>query len=149
MKCHNLQLMMVAAVLCSVSACTGTEAELAGAEIAEDVEVEPTRIALRKSASAAADEIDGYCENGVGVYLSAAEDTAELTLYVVTPAESATFERPALHFTVQQGDREMTEDTEFETVTLNAGESRTFFAQAQGKLMDVAAAVTADQSAAL
>lgn len=146
MTCHNLQSIIAAALLLGASGCMSVQAESAQLddEEATVADAEPTRIALRKGAAAAgADEIDGYSDNGVGVYLSAANDTAELTLYVVAPAESATFEQPALHLTVQQGETQTTQDSEFETITLLAGESHVFSRRVDGALMGVVAEVAA------
>jgi hypothetical protein len=147
MTCRNLQCIVAAAALLSASGCVGVEADFSQADSDEIAiaEVEPTRIALRAgTASAGADEIDGYCESGVGVYLSATADRAELTLYVVAPAESATFEHPALRLTTQEGDGQKTDISEFETVTLVAGESRVFAKHAEGTLMNVVAEVAAE-----
>lgn len=108
----------------------------------EDVEADQTRIALRAGASVGPDEIDGYCEDGIGVYLSADDTQAMLTVYVVTPAESAVFVHPTLHLTTQQADMQWTQDKQFETVVLKAGESRTFAQEADGPLMNVEAEVS-------
>jgi hypothetical protein len=79
----------------------------------------------------------GFSANGVGVYLSAVNDVAELTLYVVAPAQSATFGRPALYLTTREGDHTKTDVAEFEDVTLEAGESRVFSEEASGRLTEV------------
>lgn len=125
-----------------VSGCmTGAEAETAYS----DQETVPgqTRIALRSGASVGPDEIDGYCENGIGVYLSADDTQALLTVYVVTPAESAVFVRPTLHLTTQEGDVQWIQDRQFETVELEAGQSHTFALEADGALMNVDAELSA------
>jgi hypothetical protein len=118
------------------------EEELSGPALDEAQAVVPARVALRSGTSTAADEIDGYCENGVGVYLSAAGDSAELTLYLVPPATRATFEHPALRLSVAQPEGAITDRHEFESVTLQVGESRVLSRQAQGKLMAAAAELT-------
>jgi PBP1b-binding outer membrane lipoprotein LpoB len=100
-------------------------------------------IALRAGASVGADEIDGYSENGIGVYLSADDVQAMLTVYVVTPAEQAVFMHPTLHLTTQKGDIQWTQDRVFDSVMLRAGESRTFAQEADGALMNVEAEVSA------
>jgi len=100
-------------------------------------------IALRAGADVGADEIDGYSERGIGVYLSADDAQAMLTVYVVTPAEQAVFVRPTLHLTTQKGDIQWTQDRVFDSVTLKAGESRTFAQEADGALMNVEAEVSA------
>lgn len=142
MSAHPRQFMLAAALLLGVSGCAGTEQDLSGSALDEAQSVEPTRIALRSGTSASADEIDGYCENGVGVYLSAAGDAAELTLYLVPPATQVTFEHPALRLSVAQSDGATTDRYEFDSVTLQAGESRVLTKQADGKLMAAAAELT-------
>jgi len=147
MACRKLRCIVAAAALLSVGGCMSAEADLAAAdsdEIAAE-DVMPTRIALSTgAASTSAGEIDGYCDRGIGVYLSATADRAELMVYVVTPAEYATFVRPALRLTTQDGADQKTDVSEFETVTLVAGESRVFTKQAEGTLMKAIAEVAAE-----
>ena len=88
-------------------------------------------------AFATPETVGGFCSDGAGVYLSAVDNTAELTLYVVAPATIATFGRPALYLTTQEGEHWATETVEFEDVTLEAGESRVLRKQAAGTLMEV------------
>jgi len=136
-----LKLIAAAALSCSMgcAAASGSvEDTQADATEADPVAAaEPSRSALRDGAYATPQTFGGFCEEGLGVYLSAAGDTAELTLYVVWPAKSATFHRPALYLTTQEGDHSKTEVAEFDDVTLQAGESRYFRRQADGKLMEV------------
>lgn len=149
MRSHHFQSMAVALTLLGVGACMGTETnDLTpgqSPEAATDAPatVEPTRIALQTAASAEPGENDGSCENGAGVILSALGDAATLTVYVVAPAEIVTFERTTLRLRTQQAAGEVTEVAEFETVTLEAGESRSFSSEVDGKLMNVAAEVDA------
>jgi len=91
------------------------------------------------------DSVGGFSMEGVGVYLSAARDTAEMTLYVVAPAETVTFSRPALYLTTREGDHSKTDMAEFEDVTLDAGESRTLRKEADGTLMEVFADFAGDE----
>jgi hypothetical protein len=105
--------------------------------------VEGKRIALRSGASVEPGEFDGYSENGIGVYLSADDTRALLTVYVVSPAQSAVFVRPTLRLTTQDGDAQSTEVSEFETIELGAGESRLFSEYTDGQLMDVSAELSA------
>jgi hypothetical protein len=124
---------------------TAEAADFSQSEIEQgDVEgVQPARIALRSGASVEPGEFDGYCENGIGVYLSADDTRALLTVYVVSPAESAVFVRPTLRLTTQDGDAQATDVSEFETIELGAGESRLFAEYTDGRLMDVAAELSA------
>ena len=141
---QNLQLLASAALL--VSGCmSAAEADAVHAESSvtgvEAVGQKP--IALRAGASVGADEIDGYSENGIGVYLSADDKQAMLTVYVLTPAEHAVFMHPTLHLTTQTDEGQWIQDRVFDTVTLKAGESRTFAQEADGALMNVEAEVSA------
>jgi len=144
MSRQSLLFMLSAATLSIASGCMSAEADIADTQLevaeAED-DIASTRIALRAGAAAGAGEIDGFCENGAGVYLSAREDSAELTVYVVTPAETVTFDRPALRVTTQRDDGQKTELNEFESVTLRAGESWSFAVEVgeDGTLVDVVA----------
>ncbi|HET8932863.1 MAG TPA: hypothetical protein VFN67_05465 [Polyangiales bacterium] len=122
---------------------TEAEARNSEDETAEVEAVGQTRIALRSGAEVGPDEIDGYCENGIGVYLSADDTQAMLTVYVVTPAERAVFVHPTLHLTTQQGDIQWTQDRQFETIELEAGESHSFAQDADGALMNVSAELSA------
>jgi hypothetical protein len=145
----TLQLAAAAALMCS--GCMTAEADLTPADLSdsEDVSVAaavaPKPIALRAGASVEPSEYDGYCEQGVGVYLSADEVKAELTLYVVYPAERAVFERLSLQLSTQAGSGDVaeTEVREIETIELRAGESRTFTEYAEGTLMAASAEVSA------
>lgn len=131
-------------LLASVALFLGGCMSAAEAEMSEPESqaVGQTRIALRAGAWVGPDEVDGYCENGLGVYLSADEHQAMLTVYVVTPAERGVFVSPTLHLTTQQGDIQWTQDQQFETVALEAGQSRTFTLDADGALMNVEAEVS-------
>ena len=93
--------------------------------------------ALRMDAFATPETVGGFCTEGAGVFLSAVDNTAELTLYVVAPATIATFGHPALYLTTQEGEHRATETVEFEDVTLEAGESRVLRKQTAGTLMEV------------
>lgn len=131
--------LLTTAALITAAGCTGTSDGFAedtsdADQVAAD---EPTHTALRNGVFATPETIGGFSAEGVGVYLSAVDDTAELTLYVVPPAEIATFGRPALYLTTQEGDHWKTEVAEFDDVTVEAGESRVFRAQADGTLMEV------------
>jgi hypothetical protein len=123
---------LFAAALISAAGCAaGGEAEALAEDTdptlkGEVIPADPMREALRKGASATPDEVGGFCVQGAGVFLSAAGDTAELTLYVVAPAERVTFDRPALYLTTRDGDHENTEVAEFDGVTLEMGESQVF-----------------------
>lgn len=130
-----------AAMLIAASGCMATGDDLAQNDNMDATNVAPARIALRTGAAVAPDDIDGFCEDGVGVYLSANGEQAELTVYVVAPATSVTFARPTLRLTTMLDGSPTTDVSEFEDVTLNAGESRVFTAQTQGTLMDVAAEI--------
>jgi hypothetical protein len=144
---HYCQIVCATIVLSAAGGCMGTaEAELAGSdsEASAPATVEPTRIALRAGASVTPDDVDGFCNDGVGVYLSATAQSAELIVYVVAPADSAVFIRPALHLTTQQGDRQATDVVEFETTELQAGESQVFTKQTDGALLDVVAELGAE-----
>jgi hypothetical protein len=131
----SLQLFTTAALI-SVAGCAGNSDGFP--EDTSDTEQiaagEPTHTALRNGVFATPQTVGGHSVDGVGVYLSAVDNTAELTLYVVAPAESATFGRPALYLTTQEGE---TEVAEFEHVTIEAGESRVFREEADGTLMEV------------
>jgi hypothetical protein len=135
----RLALPLAAAALIAATGCvtTGEQMPEDTTETTETAAVDPMRAALRDGAHATPEAVGGFCVDGVGVFLSAVDDTAELTLYVVAPAQHATFERPAMYLTSREGDHEMTEFAEFEPVTLKAGESRVFRRAAQGPLMDV------------
>jgi hypothetical protein len=143
----NLRLMAFsAALLCATSGCLGSEAEVAAADLAttENYEFEPSPSATHMGpVSAKVDENDGYCEDGLGVFLSATADTATLTVYVVTPAERSMFERPTLRLTLSDGDSERTVVREFATITLEAGDSSTFSEHVDGTLMNVDAELDA------
>jgi hypothetical protein len=103
-------------------------------EVAAD---EPFQTALHNGVVATPQTVGGFSTGGVGVYLSAVDDMAELTLYVAAPAQIATFGRPALYLSTQEGDHQKTEVAEFDEVTIEAGESRVFRKEAGGKLMEV------------
>jgi hypothetical protein len=135
---------LFAAALSFVGGCLPTGEERALAEDTTETSesgiaaADPMMEALRNGAYATPDEVGGFCVEGVGVFLSAVGDTAELTLYVVAPAERMTFDRPALYLTTRDGDHETTEIAEFDGVTLEAGESRVFrSAVADGTLVGV------------
>lgn len=148
MTSRNFRCISVVAMLLAASGCM-LEADIAETDAARDsatdtaMDVASTRIALQTGASAEPGDNDGFCENGAGVILSAIGDAAYLTLYVVTPAEMVTFERSTLHLTTQRADGEATEVDDFEPVTLEAGESRSFTVEADGSLMHVVAEVDA------
>lgn len=140
---RNVQLICAAALL--FGGCMTAEADFSQSDLeAEEVAgVEGKRIALRSGANVEPGEFDGYCENGIGVYLSADDTRALLTVYVVSPAESAVFVRPTLRLTTQDGDAQSTDVSEFETIELGAGESRLFSEYTDGQLTDVAAELSA------
>jgi hypothetical protein len=144
---HYCEIVCATMLLCVAGGCMSTaEAELASGD-SEDfapATVEPTRIALRAGASVTPDDVEGFCNDGVGVYLSATTNTAELIVYVVPPAESAVFVRPALHLTTQQGDGQATDVMQFETTELQVGESQVFSKQSDGALLDVVAELGAE-----
>jgi hypothetical protein len=103
-------------------------------EVADD---EPLQTALHNGVFATPETVGGFSTDGVGVYLSAVDNMAELTLYVVAPAQSATFRRPALYLTTQEDSHSKTEVAEFDDITIEAGESRVFREKAGGTLMEV------------
>jgi hypothetical protein len=121
---------LLAAALSFLTGCLPTVEEQALAEETTEsndvAAADPMMEALRNGAYATPEEVGGFCVEGVGVFLSAVGGTAELTLYVVAPAERMTFDRPALYLTTRDGDHENTEVAEFDAVTLQAGESRVF-----------------------
>lgn len=131
------------------SACMATEADAVatrptyGPTADEPATVTSAHLAMQTIASAEPGENAGSFENGAGALLSAIGDAAILTVYVVTPAEIVTFERSKLRLTSQQAAGEVTETTELETVTLEAGESWSFSEQADGTLMNAAAEIDA------
>jgi hypothetical protein len=140
---RNVHFMAVAALL--LGGCMTAEADFSQSDLeAQEVEgVEGKRIALRSGAAVEPGEFDGYCENGIGVYLSADDTHALLTVYVVTPAESAVFVRPTLRLTTQNGDAQTTEVSEFETIELGAGESKLLSEYTDGQLTEVVAELSA------
>jgi hypothetical protein len=134
-----------AALICAAVGCAADSSERVEApadpgdtsatdEVAND---EPIQAALRNGVFATPQTIGGFSTDGVGVFLSAVDNIAELTLYVVAPAERATFRRPALYLTMQEGSHSKTDLAEFEDVTIEAGESRVFREEAGGQLMEV------------
>jgi hypothetical protein len=138
-------LWLATAALVSAAGCAGSRQGVEGdspdladtsgaAQAAAD---EPIQSALHNGVFATPQNFGGFSANGVGVFLSAVNDVAELTLYVVAPAQSAAFGRPALYLTTQQGDHVKTDVAEFEDVTLEAGESRVFSEEAGGRLTEV------------
>lgn len=137
---------LIAAALVSLTGCLPSgEAPEVTEELADGasepsvtapVDSEAMREALRRGTSATPEEVGGFCVDGVGVLLTAVDDAAELTVYVVAPAMRATFTGPALHWTTREGDHSKTEVAEFEDVTLEAGESHVFRREADGPLMD-------------
>lgn len=138
----GIALPLFAAVLAAATGCATsgeTPEELAEetADTSERAAEDPTLAALRGGAHATPETVGGFCVEGVGVFLTAVDDAAELTLYVVAPADRATFDRPAMYLTVRDGEHSTTEVAEFDRVTLEAGESRVFRREAQGALMDV------------
>lgn len=140
---RNVHLICAAALL--FGGCMTAEADYAQSDLeAQEIEgVEGTRIALRSGANVEPGEFDGYCENGIGVFLSADDKQALLTVYVITPAESAVFVRPRIRLTTQDGDAQSTKVSEFETIELGAGESKLFAEYTEGQLMDVKAELSA------
>lgn len=142
----NSVLPLFAAALLAAAGCAAT-VEAAGETSEESAEetsetsaraaADPALAALRGGAYATPETVGGFSVEGVGVFLTAVDDAAELTVYVVAPAERATFDRPTMYLTVQEGDHSMTEVAEFDDVTLEAGESRVFRKEAQGPLMGV------------
>jgi hypothetical protein len=130
------QALATAALVCAAG-CAGSIERVAGEPASEVAPEDQTQAALHKGVLATPDTVGGFSTDGVGVYLSAVDDTAELTLYVVAPAQRATFSRPALYLTTQDGEHSKTEVAEFDDVTIEAGESRVFSREAGGKLMEV------------
>lgn len=133
-----------AALLCT-AACSGSGSHAAD-QLADPVETSdtpevsaelPLEAALRDGAFATPESVGGFSTDGVGVFLTAVDNTAELTLYVVAPAKQATFYGPAMYLTTQVGDHAQTDIVEFEDVTLEAGESHVFRQEAGGTLMEV------------
>jgi hypothetical protein len=125
----------------AIIGCVGTEAEFADREsnlIADDEPAQPA--AALASALATPAEFGGYFANGVGAFLSAQNNSADLTLYVVTPASRTTFKHPSLQL-MMPGDEpdELAEAQDFEDVTLEQGESRSFHAEPSGELQQVIA----------
>jgi hypothetical protein len=118
-----------ASLVCGAG-CAGSIERAAGdtSETDEVAADQQTQAALHKGAFATPETLGGFSADGVGVLLSAVNNTAELTLYVAAPAQSATFERPALYT--------VTEVAEFDDVTIDAGQSRVFSKEAGGKLME-------------
>jgi hypothetical protein len=143
---RNVQL-VCAALLCGglFGGCLTAEADLSQSDIeGSDVDgVAPARIALRSGATVEPGEFDGYCEKGIGVFLSADDTKALLTVYVVTPAQSAVFVKPTLRLTTQDGDAQSTKVSEFETIELSAGESQVFSDISETPLMDAVAELSA------
>jgi hypothetical protein len=131
--------LLTTAALISAAGCTGSSDGLAEdtSDTYPSAAEKPSHPALRNGVVATPETIGGFSADGVGVYLSAIDNTAELTLYVVTPAQSATFGRPALYLTTQEGDHSKTDVAEFDDVTVEVGESRVFRAEAEGTLMEV------------
>lgn len=137
---------LLSAVLVCAAGCVGEDpaddvAAPTYAPEAHEVSPEEPGVAVLRSGSASAtpETVGGFCRDGAGVYLSATQDAAELLLYVVTPAQRATFSRPALYLTTREGDHSKTEVAEFEDVTLEAGESLVLQKEATGVLMEVLA----------
>jgi hypothetical protein len=134
-----------ATALASAVGCAGSSESVAGDSVEpgdtsgtdEVAAEEPLQAALRNGVLATPETVGGFSTDGVGVYLSAVDNQAELTLYVVAPAKSATFARPALYLTTHEGDHSKTQVAEFEDVTLEAGDSRVFREEAGGELMEV------------
>src|SRR5262245_1177773 len=79
---------------------------------AEVLDEAPAPEAPHATAYATPDEVGGFALQGVGVYLNVVDDRAELMLYVVAPATIATFSRPTLYMTTQEGDHTATETAE-------------------------------------
>jgi hypothetical protein len=130
---------LISAALICAAGCAGS-----GHDAADDTSDtdrvgadDSTQTALRNGVFATPETIGGFSADGVGVFLSAVDNAAELTLYVVAPAQSATFGRPALYLTTQEGDHSKTDVAEFDDVTVEAGESRVFRKEADGTLMEV------------
>jgi hypothetical protein len=144
--------LLAAGALVSAVGCAGSGESVASESVEpgdtsgtdEVAAEEPLQAALRNGVLATPETVGGFSTEGVGVYLSAVDNKAELTLYVVAPAQSATFVRPALYLTTQEGDHSKTEVAEFEDVTIEAGESRVFREEAGGPLMEVFADFAGD-----
>ena len=126
--------LVISAAGCAVS---GDGVEQDTSDTDQGAPDESMHAALRNGVFATPEAIGGFSVDGVGVFLSAVDNTAELTLYVVAPAQSVTFARPALYLTTQEGDHHKTEVAEFEDVTIEAGESRVFREDVEGTLMEV------------
>jgi hypothetical protein len=148
LRFHSGLRLLTAAALVAAAGCAGSSAGLA-ADTSDTHQVaadESTHTALRNGVFATPQAVGGSAVDGVGVFLSAVDNTAELTLYVVAPAESVTFSRPSLYLTTQEADHSKTEVAEFEDVTLDAGDSRVFRAEADGMLMEVFADFAGEES---
>lgn len=105
----------------------------------ELVEVEEGEVPVLATALATPDEFGSYFSNGVGAFLSAKNDVAELTLYVLPPAERATFKKPSLLLVMPDDLEHATEANDFEDVTLETGQSHAFHTVAPGTLTQVVA----------
>jgi hypothetical protein len=133
---RSISWLLTMAGIIAAAGCTGGSAEDTS-DTDPVVAEEPAHPALRNGVFATPQAVGGSSADGVGVFLSAVGDTAELTLYVVAPARSATFVRPALYLTTQEAEHSKTEVAEFEDVTMQAGESRVLREQADGTLLEV------------
>ena len=141
----SLPLMAAAAVGCmgvdETTSLTGQSVEAQaqvedGEQVLEDVRVPDV---TRDTAYATPDEVGGFAVQGAGVYLNVVDDRAELMLYVVAPATSATFVQPTLYLTTQEGDHTATETVVIEDVTLESGDSRVYTRHGQGPLLEAVA----------
>lgn len=91
------------------------------------------------AAVATPEEFGGYFYKGVGAFLSAKNNVAELTVYVLPPASSATFKHPKLLLVMPHDQALEAEADDFDEVTLKTGQSRSFHTEAPGTLTQVVA----------
>jgi hypothetical protein len=94
---------------------------------------------MEATALATPDEFGDFFANGVGAFLSAKNNVAELTLYVLPPAKTATFKHPTLVLVMPRDPEPTNEANDFEDVTLETGQSHAFHVEAPGPLTQVIA----------
>lgn len=105
----------------------------------EPTELEQSPATTQATALATPDEFGDYFADGVGAFLSAKNDVAELTLYLLPPAKTATIKHPSLLLVMPEDLDRATETNDFEDVTLETGQSHAFHVQAPGTLTQVIA----------
>ena len=91
------------------------------------------------TALATPDEYGSYFSNGVGAFLSAKNNVAEVTFYVLPPAELAMIKHPKLLLVMPSEQEPATEQNDFEDVTLKTGQSHAYHIEAPGTLTQVIA----------